>query len=342
MSEASSPAEDFGKTSGGGGGGETVHRITLSNGVLTASLLSYGGILQDLRLAGHNHPLVLGFENLAAYENEDGDIGATVGRVAGRIAHGQFALDGHTFHLDRNFLGRHTLHGGSHGTAKQIWQIVSQDSRHVTFGLDLEDGHMGFPGRLRIELEWRLTETATLRATIRAETDTPTLCNLAQHSYFNLTGRRDMTGHRLTIDSDHYLPLDDDLIPTGEVRSVDGTRFDFRKPMALPFDMPVDHNFCLAAQRRPIQPVARLAAEDTAKDSLALEIRTTEPGLQVYDGAGLATKSLGLGGFAYGARAGLALEPQLWPDAPHHKHFPNAVLHPGETYLQKTEFSFTP
>lgn len=317
--------------------GDAVHAVTLSNGQLTARLLSYGGILQDLRLAGHGPSLVLGFDSFAPYLNESGYIGATAGRYANRIAEGQFTLDGQTYHLDRNFRERHTLHGGTISTGKQLWSVAEHGDEAVTFMLTVPDGHMGFPGCLQIALEWRLSGQTTLGLTLRARTDAPTVCNLAHHSYFNLSGQTDSSGHRLMVAADRYLPVDNDLIPTGQLCPVAETPFDFRKPAELPASTPVDHNFCLSSGRQPIRPVAWLSA----KGGPDLELRTTEPGLQVYDGAKLSTQETGINGFAYSANAGIALEPQLWPDAPHHAHFPSAVLRPGELYIQETEFKFS-
>lgn len=317
--------------------GQLVHVVTLSKGRLTVRLLSYGGILQDLRLAGHDPSLVLGFTELGPYQREGGFIGATAGRYANRIAGGHLKVDGAVFQLDQNFRDRHTLHGGHISTGRQLWDIDGQGPDNVRFVLTLPDGHMGFPGQLKVALDWRLSEDATLCLQISAQTDKPTVCNFAHHSYFNLTGRADMAGHHLNIAAEAYLPVDEDLIPTGEVTPVAGTEFDFRAPRQLPAGLPLDANFCLADARQPVRPVAWL----TTDHGPHLEVCTTEPGLQVYDGAHLCTNSTGLNGAAYGPFAGLALEPQLWPDAPHHPHFPAAVLRPGEVYTQQTEFRFS-
>lgn len=326
-------ADIFGHTSAG----HPVTRSTLTNGTLTASFLNYGGILQDLRLAGHDPSLVLGFDNFAAYETERGYFGATVGRYANRIAGGEINIDGDVFYLDKNFRGKHTLHGGHAGTGKQIWKIIEQRSDMVIYGLELPAGHMGFPGTLQIELEWQLCDTASLRAEIRAHTDAPTFCNLAHHSYFNLTGRKSMQGHQLKIQADHYLPVDDEQIPTGQIAAVEHADFDFRSDKALPLQTGLDHNFCLSDRRQPMRPVAWLSADS----DITLELRTTEPGLQIYDGQHISTEATGLNGFAYPAFSGLAMEPQIWPDSPHHPHFPNALLRANETYCQQTEFSFS-
>ena len=323
--------ENFGQTQSG----DTVQRVILTNGNLTAHVLNYGGILQDLRLARYAPSLVLGFDNIFAYETAGGYIGATVGRFANRIANGHLSIQGKEFQLDHNFRGRHTLHSGQAGTGKQLWDIVEYHTDSVIFAVVLPDGHMGFPGRLRIELEWQLKGDDALSAQLRALTDAPTVCNLALHSYFNLTGMSDMHGHKLQVNADQYLAVDKDLIPTGELLSVSETDFDFRLPTSLPFNQAIDYNFCLSATRQPIRTVAWLSAEEAG---LTLELSTTEPGLQIYDGANLSSGVRGLNGHVYGPCSGLALEAQLWPDAPHHPHFPSALLSPDELYFQQTEF----
>ena len=325
--------ESFGKTQSG----IAVQRVTLSNGNLTAHFLSFGGILQDLRLAGYSPSLVLGFENFSAYETAGSYIGATAGRFANRIANGHLDIQGQHYQLDRNFLERHTLHGGHDSIGKQPWNIVEHHADRVIFSIHLPDGHMGFPGNLSIELEWQVKADDTISAILRAQTDAATVCNLAQHSYFNLTGRPDMNGHKLEVAAEHYLPVDNEFIPTGEVLSVGGTGFDFRQPEPLPTKQPLNHNFCLSADRQPLRPVAWLSAEEAG---LTLELRTTEPGLQLYDGSLLSSGVKGLNGHVYGPCSGLALEAQLWPDAPHHPHFPSALLLPDELYFQQTELKF--
>ena len=315
---------------------EPVHAVTITKGRLTARLLSYGCILQDLRLAGHQPSLVLGFDHFSPYKQESGYIGATAGRYANRIANGHLKLGDMVCQLDQNFLDRHTLHGGRISTGKQLWKVAEQGPDHVSFALDLPDGHMGFPGHLHIIVEWRVLDEATLSFCVRATTDKSTICNIAHHSYFNLTGRPDMMGHSLQVAADAYLPVDDDLIPTGQIASVKDTGFDFRSPQILPASLPLDTNFCLSDARQPLRPVAWL----TTAHGPSLEVRTTEPGLQIYDGAYLSTRAIGLNGLPYGPHSGLALEPQLWPDAPHHAHFPTSVLLPEEVYLQQTEFKF--
>ncbi len=317
--------------------GSPVHRITLRGGGLTAQILTYGAVLQDLRLAGHDAPLVLGFAEFAPYLTKSPYFGATAGRCANRIAGGEVTIDGVAQQLDTNFLGKHTLHGGADGLGKRLWTLADHGPGHATLEITLPDGHMGFAGNLTTQVTFRLLEGGEFDIRMNAQTDAPTLCNLAHHSYFTLDGGASVADHRLRIAAEHYLPVDEELIPTGEVAPVAGTRFDFRSPAPLAQAAPLDHNFCLSDARGPLRPVAWLASPTSG---VTMECRTTEPGLQVYDGSKIAIDHPGLTGAPMGACAGVAMEPQIWPDANHHARFPSAVLRPGETYEQHTQFAF--
>ncbi|MCK0167974.1 galactose mutarotase [Jannaschia sp. S6380] len=309
--------------------------FAISGHGLTARFTDMGAILHDLRLDGVDHPLVLGLADLDHYPEHSNYMGATAGRFANRIGDARFALDGVEHRTDPNFRDRHTLHGGAAGTGKRVWEVLDHDARAIRFGLSLADGEMGFPGAMRIEALFTCAPDATLRAAYRATTRATTICNLAHHTYWNLSGASDISDHILTVAADRYVPVDDDLIPTG-VAPVDGTRFDFRAGRALPGDGLLDHNLCLSDARVPLRPVATLRAGD-----LSMTLATTEPGLQVYNGALLATPVPGIDGRTYRAHAGTALEPQVWPDAPNQDGFPDATLRPGETYEQTTTFTFT-
>jgi len=328
----------FGQTADG----ELVEKLTISGGGLTASVISWGAALQDLRLEGHPPPLVLGFEGFDDYAAHSPHFGAIAGRYANRIRQGRFAIDGERFQADTNFLGRHLLHGGSAGTGKRVWTVEDHGTDFVRLGYLAGDGEMGFPGALALTCTYRTLDGGRLAIELTGETDAPTLCNLAHHSYFNLDdgGRSPVLDHRLQISADAWLPVDDELIPTGRVVPVEGTPFDFRQPRRIGDGgaQSYDHNFCLSAGRVPLRRVARLEA---ARSGLAMETWTTEPGIQFYDGARVARDVPGLGGVSYGAHAGLCLEPQIWPDSPNRPYFPQAVLRPGETYRQVTEYRFS-
>lgn len=318
--------------------GTDVHRITLQGGGLTAHVLTYGAVLQDLRLAGHDAPLVLGFAEFAPYVTDSPYFGAIAGRFANRVRDGHLELDGTTYQLDTNFIGKHLLHGGAQGTGKSSWQIVAETTNSATLQIILPDGHMGFPGTLTAQVTFTLLDSGVLDLQMRGETDAPTLCNLAHHSYFKLDGGADIGAHELKVAAQHYLPVDAELIPTGEVAEVAGTSFDFRTPAPVAQAYLVDHNYCLAETRGALRDVAHLRSPVSG---VHMTCRSTEPGLQIYDGAKVNIALPGLDGKPMGAHAGLAMEPQVWPDAHHHDHFPQAILRPGEVYEQHTQFVFS-
>ncbi len=329
----------FGRT----GTGEAVERVTIDGGGLRASVLTWGAVIQDLRLAGHGPALVLGFERFEHYPAHSPYFGAIAGRVANRIGNARFELDGRVHELDANQDGRHQLHGGRAGLGVRVWTIADSGPSHVTLEIVSEDGDMGFPGTLTARCTYRLVDPGTLHIELEAETDAPTLCNLTNHSYFNLDGGADVLDHTLRVAGDRVTELDGELIPTGRVLEVEGTVFDFReeRPIRTEVDgerFRYDVNYCLADAPQPLRPVAWARG---ARSGITMEARTTEPGIQLYDGAKIDTPVPGLDGARYGPAAGLCLEAQRWPDAPSHPHFPSAVLRPGERYEQTTEYAFT-
>ncbi len=321
--------------------GTEVHRVQLSGYGLTANILTYGAVLQDLRLDGHEPPLVLGFEDFESYLAYSPYFGATAGRYINRIRDGHFEIDGKTYQLDQNFLGKHCLHGGSAGIGKRIWDIEEQSSDSVTLSIVLADGEMGFPGEMRVQAIFKLQPNSTLDIRYSAITDKPTICNIGHHSYFNLDGGKTIQEHTLQVHASHYTPVDDELIPTGKVVDVESTRFNFQEPKEVKLgvqDEILDHNFCLSSGRERLRSVATLHSPPSG---VSMQINTTEPGLQVYDGAKINIPVLGLDGTMMEPRAGIALEPQVWPDSTHHSHFPQAILNPNEQYSQHTQFAFT-
>ncbi len=332
--------DSFGTTADG----ETVRRCRIAGGGLTATAMQWGAALQDLRLDGHDAPLVLGFDRFDDYPAASPYFGAIAGRYANRIAGGRFVIDGRRYQSDLNFLGKHTLHGGARSTAKRVWSLAARGDDFVAFALRDPDGEMGFPGNLDILCTYRLKPPATLSIELTATCDRPTLCNLTNHSYFNLDdgGSGDILDHRLMIAAGAYLPVDQDRIPTGEVRPVDGGMFDFR--LARPIRLEeggaqaiYDHNFCLAAGRGPLKQAAWAQG---ASSGVEMEMWTTEPGVQFYAGHKVGRDAPGLGGRQYRAWAGFCLEAQCWPDSPNRPYFPQAVLRPGEQYRQVTEYRF--
>jgi aldose 1-epimerase len=316
--------------------GRTVHQITLRGGGLTAQVLTYGAILRDLRLGGHNSPLVLGFETFAPYIDHPGYFGATVGPCANRIGKGRFTLNGQPYQLETNN-GPNHLHGGSNGTAHQVWDIADHTDHSVSLTLTSNAKDTHYPGSLTIRVTISLLPDGVMDLQMQATADAPTLCNLAHHSYFNLNGG-DILSHSLQIDADHYLPVDATLIPTGQRAETTGTAFDFRraKPLASACETTaIDHNFCLSHAPEPLRRVASLST-----DTIQMHINTDQPGLQIYDAARMSVPVPGLNGQTYGAYAGLAMEPQLWPDAINHADWAQPVLTPGDTYRQHSQFVF--
>ncbi|TCD15489.1 galactose mutarotase [Oricola cellulosilytica] len=322
--------------------GMPVERIRIRAGGLTAHILTLGAIVQDLRLEGHEDPLVLGFETLENYARHSPYFGAIVGRFANRIANGRFKLDGQTHELSRNN-GGHCLHGGVDGFSSRIWEIEDCGPSHVELALDSLDGDMGFPGALRARCRYELSAGGALGVALSAVTDAPTVCSMAHHSYFNLEdgGARAATDHEVMISADRYLPVDDALIPLGNPAPVEGTAFDFRTSKRLNARDPAasyDHNFCIGAAAGSERLVARLRAP---RSGVAMEVITAEPGLQFFTSPELNIPVPGLGGRRYGHHAGVCLETQIWPDSPNRPEYPGAVLRPGDIREQRTVYRFS-
>ncbi|HQU70067.1 MAG TPA: aldose epimerase family protein [Albidovulum sp.] len=317
---------EFGTTAAGQG----VQAVTLSSGALTVRILTLGAILQDVRLAGVAHSLTLGSENLADYEGPMRFHGSLIAPVANRLSDGRAPIAG----LEHRFQSApghpDALHSGPAGTHLKVWSLAEAGAGHVTLSLRLPDGEGGFPGNRSLRVTYSLAAPDTLRMEVVAETDRPTLFNVANHSYWNLDGSANWQGHRLRIAADHYLPADAAVLPTGEIAAVTGTAFDFREGrIAGPGNPPLDTCFCLSRGRVALRPVLEL----TGASGVRMALSTTEPGVQVYDGSG-ASRPGHPGG------EGVAIEAQGWPDAPNHKGFPSVALGPGETYRQITEWRF--
>jgi len=321
--------------------GEPVFEITIrSPAGAVARILNWGAVIKDLQIPlsdGTLQRVVLGLDNFDDYPASSPYFGALAGRYANRIANGRFVLDGTTVHLDQNE-GTQTLHGGSGGVSQRLWTIAGWSQSSVTLALNLPDGDQGFPGNMDVRCTYSFIGETTLCVEIEAVTDAATVANFAQHSYFNLDGSSDIRDHRLRILADAYTPVDGNLIPTGEITGVDETAYDFRLPRRIGTSGSTlyDHNFVLS---EPTSDGMRFAASLVAGNGLALQVYTTEPGLQFYDGAKIPALT-GLDSTRYGPHAGLCLEAQHFPDSPNQPHFPNTALRPGETYRQRTEFRF--
>jgi aldose 1-epimerase len=309
-----------------------------------AKILTYGAVLRDLRIpvGGALQAVTLGLNSIEDYVKHSPSFGAVPGRYANRIANGRFSIDGVAYTLDRNYLGKHTLHGGSKSFGKRVWKLGDHDAHSVSLSLVSEDGDMGFPGELRATCVYRFVEPATLRVELSAVADKATLVNLTQHAYFNLDGSSDILDHELELACDFYTPADSELIPTGEIRSVAGTAYDFRSPRTVrnAEGVSYDTNFVVSRPQGP-EGLAFVARARSPRNRLTLELHSTEPGVQLYTAAGLNCPVPGLDGAHYGASAGFCLEPQAFPDSPNRRHFTDAVLRPDREYLHVSEFRFS-
>ena len=315
--------------------------------------MTYGAIILSLRVPdrrGRLDDVVLGFETAADYAiNSDACFGAVIGRYANRIARGRFELAGRTYELSVND-GPNHLHGGVHGFHNAVWRAEPAPGGGVVFTHTSPDGEEGYPGALAASVSYRLTDTDALVVDFSATTDRPTVLNLSQHTYFNLAGQgaRDVLDHELQIHADRYTPVDEALIPTGELATVDGTPFDFRIPtpigrhigrdeVQLRRGRGYDHNLVLTRPAGGLQLAARAVERSSGR---TIEVATTEPGLQLYTGNFLDGSITGKEGRVYRQRYGFCLETQHFPDSPNKPHFPSTVLTPGGIYRSRTVFRF--
>lgn len=322
-------------------GGE-VRRITLRGGGLRAEVLTWGAVIRDLRLDGHAPPLVLGLNGMADYLAHSRNFGASLGRCANRIAGGCFTLDGRDYALECNEPGgRNHIHGGSTGMSRSLWSIEDLAADRLVLGITDPAGNAGYPGTVRTTCTIRLADGAlSIRHDSRC--DAPTPVNICHHGYFNLGTGPDIRDHRVRIAAESYLPVNADKIPRGGPQPVAGTPFDLRDWTLLADRLPqvaggFDHNFCLSDERTSLRPVAWVEAPS----GLAMEVATTEPGVQFFTAGALDCPVPGLDGRRYGPAAGLCLEAQIWPDAINQPGFPPVVLRPGEVRVQETEYRFS-
>jgi aldose 1-epimerase len=243
--------------------GEPVGAVEIAGGGLKATILSYGSLLHDLRLKGHDAPLVLGYGDLKDHFPPSPYLGANCGRSINRIRNGALTIDGKSYQLDRNYLGKHNLHGGASGISAQNWRFVAVSKDEAVLEVRCPDGNMGFPGNLDVRATYRLTGKGVLSVTLEAVTDAPTVCNLSHHSYFNLQdgGRTPILDHELQINAAAYLTVDGELIPDGRVLPVAGTEFDFRQMRPIRHgaggkQTAYDLNYCVTSARGPLRHVA--------------------------------------------------------------------------------------
>jgi aldose 1-epimerase len=325
-----------------------------SNGVMVR-IIALGATIQALEVPdrdGNIADVVLGYADAAEYLAKPQYFGATVGRYANRIRDGAFELNGKAYQLEKND-GPNHLHGGLQGLDKVVWEIGKLTDEAVVLSYTSPDGAGGYPGKLSITATYTLNEDNELRIDYRATTDQTTIVNITNHAYFNLAGAADghsILGHELTLHADRYTPVDETLIPTGELRSVAGTPFDFREARLigedirdardeqLRFGLGYDHNWVISAADGTLRPAAVLHDPYSGR---VMELLTTAPGVQFYSGNFLDGKTIGKKQRAYRQGDALCLEPQVFPDAPNQPDFPSARLEPGETYSNTMVFRFS-
>jgi aldose 1-epimerase len=355
--------EPFGKAPDG----TPVERWTLSNGDVTMRVLTWGGVIQTLEMPdahGDVDNVVLGFADLAGYIGDDDPyFGSLIGRYGNRIAGGSFTLDGTTYQLPVNN-GPNTLHGGPTGFDDQVWEatdVTNDEEAALRLHLVSPDGDQGFPGTVTTTVTYSLDAESRLTVHYEATTDAPTVINLTQHTYWNLAGEGSGTilDHELQIDAAGFTPVDETLIPTGEIAPVEGTPFDFREPTAigarirdddqqLLYGQGYDHNWALDRESNGARegsdaedPLEKAALLHDPHSGRTLTILTTEPGLQFYSGNFLDGTLVGTSGRIYRQSDGLALETQHFPDSPNQPSFPSTELRPDEVYDSTTVFELS-
>jgi aldose 1-epimerase len=322
---------------------------------MEAHIATYGGVVTYLTAPdrhGHYADVVLGYDSLAGYLKSSPYFGALIGRYANRIAHAHFSLDGVNYSLATNN-GPNSLHGGLVGFDKVVWTVtqavITPQGPQLALSYLSRDGEEGYPGNLTITAVYTLTVDNALKLEYTATTDRDTVVNLTQHSYFNLRGRGDVLRTVVQINANQFTPVDSTLIPTGELRPVAGTPFDFRKPIAigaridavdeqLKFAGGYDHNWVI---RKPPGALGVMATMYEPGTGRVLEVSSTEPGLQFYTGNFLDGSITGKGGWVYARRDGFAVEPQHYPDSPNHANFPSVMLKPGQTYRNTIQYRFS-
>ncbi|RYY14701.1 MAG: galactose mutarotase, partial [Cytophagaceae bacterium] len=336
--------------------GHPTELYTLQNAHgVQATISTYGGTVTSLLVpdqAGQLGDVVLGFDSLNGYRSEaflkaNTYFGALIGRYGNRIAKGRFALDGQAYQLPINN-APNSLHGGTAGFDKRVWTATpgtSADGPTLTLGYQSPDGEEGYPGTLQVTVVYTLTHANALRIEYTATTDQPTVLNLTNHSYFNLSAGqvKDVLNHEVQLLADRFTPVDSTAIPTGELAPVAGTPFDFTTAHAIGQRLGqvpggYDHNWVLADHPRPAPALAATVHEPTSGRTLA--VYTDQPGVQFYTGNFLDGTLTGQGGTVYGPNAGFCLETQHFPDSPNQPSFPSTVLRPGETFRSVTEYRF--
>jgi aldose 1-epimerase len=336
--------------------GQEIQLFTLTNrNGLRMSITNYGAAVTELWVpdaSGELADVVLGYDSLSRYLEESPYFGAIVGRYGNRIANGRFTLDGIEYTLATNN-GPNHLHGGVKGFDKVVWNAApyaDAEEAGVRLSYTSPDGEEGYPGNLTVDVTYALTDFNELKIDYLVETDQTTVANVTHHGYFNLAGHtsESILGHQLMLAADRFTPVDEGLIPTGELRDVAGTPMDFRTPFAigeridaddeqLSFGGGYDHNWVLNGEAGTFRLAARVTEPTTGR---VMEVHTTEPAIQFYSGNFLDGSNIGKGGVPYPYRSGFCLETQRYPDSPNHAEFPTTVLRPGDRYESTTIYRF--
>ncbi len=329
--------------------GEAVDEFFIENSHgISFKLITYGATITSVKTpdsSGKSDEITLGFDSLDGYEGAHPYFGATVGRVANRIANGRFVLDDTEYQLDKNNKGTHHIHGGLKGFSRRVWEaypVKKQNEAGVTLSLTSEHMDQGYPGNLDVKLTVMLSEQNELSFSYEAGTDRTTPVNLTNHTYWNLSGEcsGDIKDQVLLINSERFLEVDDELIPTGHIAPVEGSPFDFRKPKPIGRDIDAtggfDHCFTLSEENALSIPAARVTDPTSGR---VMTVFTISPGIQFYSGNFLQDTATRCG--KVGAHAALCLETEEYPDAVNHPEFPDIVLKPKERYLRKTVYQFS-
>ncbi len=330
----------------------SLYTMTNSQGV-TMKVINYGGIIVSLEVPDRNGKMVdvvLGLDSLGTYEKRNPFFGALVGRYGNRIAKGKFTLDRKEYDLAKNNNGNH-LHGGLVGFDKKVWkveEVPSADGVALKLSYLSKDMEEGYPGNLNAEVTYTLTDDNTVRLDYKATTDKKTVINLTQHTYFNFNGgKSNILDHEVSINADRFVPVDEGLIPTGELRPVENTPFDFRTPFRIGERINADneqirlgkgYDHCWVLNGEGLKVAAEVYDPSSG---IEMTVRTTEPGVQFYTGNFLDGSLTGKNGVVYNQRMGFCLETEHFPDSPNQSSFPSVVLSPGETYSTQTSYQFS-
>ena len=334
--------------------GKPIDLFTLKNAKgMIVQITNYGGKIVSIIVPdrdGNMSDVCLGYESAEEYVNGIASLGATMGRVANRISNAQFTLNDSVYHLAKNN-GEHTIHGGAKGFRFKVWDAMQLDDYSLELTYFSKDGEEGFPGNLTLKVLFSVTNENELKLTYHATTDKPTVLNVTNHAFFNLAGEGigDVLNHELMVNADTYTPVDATAIPSGDILEVAGTPLDFSTMTRIgerinaDFEQlkhvgGYDHNYVINKKENELAIAALLYEPVSGR---VMEVKTTEPGIQVYTANSLTEKDTGKGGKVYGSQSSICLETQHFPDSPNHPNFPSTVVNPGDDYVSTTIYRFS-